>query len=109
MKQFRGFPAKMQFSPLPKLFFSQLLPKINDIVELKTTLYFLQAIYHKRGYPRFVTYKELLNNAGLMSSINKAAKIPDTALRKSPGATRNFGLVGPITSWSVIRCSSQRR
>jgi len=87
MKQFRGFPAKMQFSPLPKLFsklfFSQLLPQISDIVELKTTLYFLQAIYHKRGYPRFVTYKELLNNAGLMSSINKAAKIPDTALRKA--------------------------
>jgi len=83
MEQFRGFPAKMQFTPLPNLFFSRLLPRISDIIELKTTLHILQALYQKRGYPRFITQSELLGNTSLMSSLKEAAKPPDEALRQS--------------------------
>ena len=57
MKQFKGFPARMQFTPVPNLFFSSLLPQINDIAELKTTLHIFRAIYGKKGYPRFVSYR----------------------------------------------------
>ena len=49
MKQFTGFPAKTEFTPLPNPFFSMLLPQISDITELKTTLHLLGALYHKRG------------------------------------------------------------
>jgi len=83
MEQFRGFPAKMQFTPLPNLFFSSLLPQISDIIELKTTLHILWALYHKRGYPRFITYRELLSNTSLMSSLKEAAKPPDEVLRRA--------------------------
>ena len=83
MEQFKGFPAKMQFTSLPNLFFSSLLPQISDITELKTTLHILWALYHKRGYPRFTTYRELLSNTSLMSSLRKAAKSPDQALRQA--------------------------
>jgi len=83
MEQFRGFPAKMQFTPLPNLFFSSLLPQISDIIELKTTLHILWALYHKRGYPRFITYGELLSNTSLMSSLKEAAKPPGEALRQA--------------------------
>jgi len=83
MKQFAGFPAKMQFTPLPNLFFSSLLPQISDVIELKTTLHIFQALYHKRGYPRFITYRELLSNTGLMSSLREAVKPPDEALRQA--------------------------
>ncbi len=83
MEKFRGFPAKMQFTPLPNLFFSSLLPQISDIIELKTTLHILWALYHKRGYPRFITYGELLSNTSLMSSFREAAKSPDEALRQA--------------------------
>lgn len=31
MKQFNGFPARMQFTPIPNLFFSMLLPQIDDV------------------------------------------------------------------------------
>ena len=81
MEQFRGFPAKMQFTPLPNLFFSSLLPQISDIIELKTTLHVLWALYHKRGYPRFITYRELLSNTSLISSIKEAVQPPAEALR----------------------------
>ena len=81
MEQFKGFPAKMQFTPLPNLFFSTLLPQINDITELKTTLHLFSAIYHKRGYPRFITNQELIVNKSLMSSLKEATKPPGEALR----------------------------
>ncbi len=83
MKQFSGFPAKMQFTPLPNLFFSSLLPQINDIAELKTILHIFEALYRKRGYPRFITYRELLGNTSLMSSLRETAKPPDQVLRNA--------------------------
>jgi len=81
MKQFSGFPAKMQFTPLPNSFFSTLLPQISDIAELKTTLHIFRALYHKRGYPRLITYRELLGNKSLMSSLRGATRPPDKVLR----------------------------
>ena len=83
MERFRGFPAKMQFTPLPNLFFSSLLPQISDIIELKITLHVLQALYQKRGYPRFITRGELLANTSLMSSLKEAAKPPAEALHQA--------------------------
>ena len=83
MKQFSGFPAKMQFTPIPNVFFSRLLPQISDIAELKTTLHILGSLYHKRGYPRFITYSELLGNTSLMSSLTRGAKSPDEVLRNA--------------------------
>jgi len=83
MEQFKGFPAKMQFTPVPNFFLSRLLPQISDIAELKTTLHIFQTLYHKRGYPRFTTYKELLGNKSLMSSLKGAARAPDEVLRQA--------------------------
>jgi len=80
MKQFNGFPAKMEFTPVPNLFFSTLLPQIDDMAELKTTLHVLATLYRKRGYPRFITYQELLGNTSLMSSLRQEAKPPEQAL-----------------------------
>jgi DnaD/phage-associated family protein len=83
MEQFKGFPAKMEFTPIPNFFLSAVLPQINDIRELKTTLHVLAALYRKRGYPRFVTYPELLGNASLMNSLRGETKPPDEVLRQS--------------------------
>jgi DnaD/phage-associated family protein len=83
MKQFMGFPAKMKFTPVPNLFFSRLMPQIDDINELKTTLHILWVLYSKRGYPRFVTYSELLGDASLVSSLEEVAKPTDEVLRNA--------------------------
>ena len=83
MKQFSGFPARMEFTPIPNVFFSRLLSQISDIAELKTTLHIFWSLYHKRGYPRFVTFSELLGNASLMSSLKEGAKSPGVALRNA--------------------------
>jgi len=83
MKQFSGFPARMEFTPLPNVFFSRLLPQISDIAELKTTLHIFWSLYRKRGYPRFTTYGELLSNTSLMSSLREGTKPPDEVLRNA--------------------------
>ncbi|MBA7614220.1 hypothetical protein ES703_21483 [subsurface metagenome] len=64
-----GSGPRMRFTPLPNIFFSQLLPKIDDLAELKTTLHIFWRVYHKRGYPKFVTLRELLGDKVLMVGI----------------------------------------
>lgn len=93
MKQFTGFPARMQFTPVPNLFFSQLLPQINDMAELKTTLHILETLYHKRGYPRFITYRELLANKSLMSSLSQITRPADEVLRNALGMATKRGTI----------------
>ena len=74
MKQFSGFPAKAAFTPLPNVFFSLLLPEIDEIAELKVTLYIIHIIYGKKGYPRFVTRNELLADKSLMVGLKEEDK-----------------------------------
>jgi DNA replication protein len=83
MERFKGFPAKMQFTPLPNPFFNAVLPQISDMAELKITLYLLAALYRKRDYPRFVSRGELLGNASLIRSLKQAAEPPTEALGKA--------------------------
>lgn len=83
MEQFKGFPIKMKFTTVPDFFLSKLLPQISDIYELKTTLHIFQTLYHKRGYPRFATYKELAGNRSLMSSLKGDVQPPDKVLHRA--------------------------
>ena len=52
---------KADFTTLPNSFFTQVMPKIQDIVELKVALYVSYLIQRKQGYSPFVTYEELLS------------------------------------------------
>ena len=83
MKQFSGFPARTQFTPIPNAFFSSLLPQISDLAELKITLYIFWLLYPRKGYPRFITYQELLNNKALMSGLGGEKRPPDEVLRNA--------------------------
>ncbi|MFC2012766.1 DnaD domain-containing protein [Chloroflexota bacterium] len=93
MKRFDGFPVRMQFTPIPNPFFSILLPQIDDITELKVILHLLGALYRKRGYPRFVSYGELLNNRSLMNSLKAADGLPEDSLRRALEMTIERGSV----------------
>jgi len=97
MQEFTGFPARMQFTPVPNLFFSRLLPQISDMAELKTTLHILETLYHKRGYPRFVTYRELLANKSLMSSLGQITKPADELLHNALEMATKRGTILHIT------------
>jgi DnaD/phage-associated family protein len=85
MRQFQGFPSsgRVVYTSIPNVFFSSLLPEIDDIAELKTTLHVMALLYGKKGYPRFVSYSELLGNASLMQSLKSEGESADETLRKA--------------------------
>jgi len=47
------------FIPVPDSFFTQAVPKIQDLAELKVVLYVAYLILRKPDHTQFVTYKEL--------------------------------------------------
>ncbi len=79
MTEFSGFPDKTKYTSLPNIFFSRLLPEIQDIAELKITLYVIPILYQKRGYPRYITRDELLNNLSVRKCLKEVAEL-DKAL-----------------------------
>ncbi len=83
MNKFRGFPnGRVAHTPLPDLFFSELLPLIGDLAELKVTLHVLWRLYHKKGTHQYLTQAELLGDGTLLHSLQPLAEAPEEALRE---------------------------
>jgi len=81
MKGFSGFPAgKVHFTPLPNLFFSKLLPAIDDLAELKVTLHIFWLLHQKKGYPRYVSRRELEADGGLLGGLREPGQKPEECL-----------------------------
>lgn len=77
MKGFSGFPAgRLNTLALPALFFSELLPVIDDLAELKVTLYCFWALHHKEGPVRYLVRKDFLDDDILMQSLLLTAPTP---------------------------------
>jgi DNA replication protein len=87
MTQFQGFPSggRVEYTSIPDVFFSGLLPQITDMAELKVTLYVISMLYHKKGYPRFVSYRDLLGNVSLMQSLKGSEEMLRDALKVATG------------------------
>ena len=94
---FTGFPARIDFTPIPNLFFSQLLPGIDDLAELKTTLHVFAATYRKKGSPQFVSFKELLSNASLMEGVKCVGKAPEVVLKEALDKAAQRGTLLQVT------------
>ncbi len=92
-KPFPGFPARMYFTPLPNLFFSQLSPQIDSLAELKVILHIFWLLYQKKGYPKFVTYRELLGDKTLMKGIAKDQEPAAEVLHQALDRAVNRGIL----------------
>jgi len=79
VKGFSGFPAgKQRLTPVPNLFFSELLPAIENIAELKVTLYAFWALTQQDGPVRYLRLTDFLSDTtfvnGLGSNIQAATE-----------------------------------
>lgn len=81
MKLFSGFPdGKLVVTPLPNLFFSELLPAIEDLAELKVTLHiFWQMAQSQVAYVRA---SDLRADRTLMQSLKCVDASPEDALQR---------------------------
>ncbi|KPL24996.1 MAG: hypothetical protein AMJ93_01140 [Anaerolineae bacterium SM23_84] len=83
MKEFSGFPGgKLAYTPLPDLFFSELLPVINDLAELKVTLHVFWRLHHKKSSEQYVTLQELLGDGAMLRGLQGLDPTPEAALRQ---------------------------
>ena len=82
MEQFTGFPGEAQKTPIPNIFFSLILPQIHDLAELKVVLHVFWALFAKKGYPRYVTLRELAGDKTLMSGLREAGPDGPEALER---------------------------
>ena len=67
---FSGFPRQVRYTPVPAPLFGALLGQIDDLGELKLTLRVIWLLHRKRGFPRFVTLKELLADRTLVDALS---------------------------------------
>ena len=83
MKAFSGFPAgKQAVAKVPNTFFAELLPAIDDLAELKVTLYCLWLLNHKQGDLRYTRVAEIAADDRFMAGLGGAADAQVNALRQ---------------------------
>jgi DNA replication protein len=73
--KFAGFPARMDFTPVPSLFLSQLAPALGES-ELRLMLVLFNIMYSKKGYLRCVSEAELAAHPGFLAK-RPAASLGD--------------------------------
>ncbi len=77
MHKFDGFqPGKFRLIQVPAPFFSDLLPLIDDLAELKLTLFCIWALSQKDSRFRYLRQRDFFNNDTLIDSMRLTA--PDS-------------------------------
>jgi DnaD/phage-associated family protein len=72
MTAFTGFPSgKNPYVPVPEIFFTVLLPEIEDTAELKVTLHLFWLLAQKQGNPRCVSERELMSDRALLRGLRR--------------------------------------
>lgn len=72
MQGFPGFPdGKQRTTAIPNLFFSDLLPTIDDISELKVTLYAFWALTQREGTIRYLRLADFVNDSVLLKGMGQ--------------------------------------
>lgn len=100
MSGFAGFPAgRKRFTPVPDLFFSELLPHIDSMAELKVTLHVFWLVHRKKGPLRCVSREELVHDGVLLRGL----KMPG----RSPEAMVDEGLEKAVVRGTLLHLSTR--
>jgi DNA replication protein len=84
MPSFSGFPGgKVHLTPIPAQFFTDLLPEIDHIGELKVTLYAIWFLDRQEGSHRYITHQDFAGDQKLMAGLGKDPAALDDALERA--------------------------
>jgi DNA replication protein len=90
---FSGFPSRAEVTPVPNLFFTQVMPKVRNINELKTVLHIFWLISRRRGYPQFLTGGELAADPILMGGMDALGEDGEEMLLQSLQDAVKHGII----------------
>jgi DNA replication protein len=92
MRPFKGFPAgKSGTIHVPNVFFSDLLALIDDLAELKLTIYCFWALQQREGKFRYVRLRDLLEDQMFLSGLHEDNTEAQTALHRALDAATARG------------------
>jgi len=95
---FIGFPdAKMLAVTVPDLFFVDLLPQIDDLAELKVTVYFFWLLNEREGDLRFIRGEDMRGDETLLNSLNLESEL------RSPLAALEDALQRAVARNTLLR------
>jgi DnaD/phage-associated family protein len=81
IKGFSGFPeGKLELTPVPSLFFYELLAQIDHLGEMKLTLYSFWALSQREGTYRYLSRNELLKDQLFMQGLSAPGLPEEEAL-----------------------------
>ncbi|MCY4021758.1 MAG: DnaD domain protein [Chloroflexi bacterium] len=103
-----GFMIRDEVVALPAALFESLLLEIDDLAELKLTLFSLSAIQQKEGRYRYLRHDELLANKQLMLSLDSADNAR-SASKTLDGALERAVRRGTLLEAVIHRQGVQRR
>lgn len=88
MQGFAGFPdGKQRLTPIPNIFFSDLLPAIDDFAEMKVTLYAFWALGQREGDVRYLRLQDFMGDPVLLKAMG-GAKVDSAANKLLEGIER---------------------
>ena len=70
MRSFSGFPDNSRYTPVPNLLFGPLLEEIDDVGVLKCLLRTIWLHSQKKGFPRFLTWEDLVADTILAKALS---------------------------------------
>jgi DnaD/phage-associated family protein len=83
MQGFTGFPdSKQRLTSIPNLFFSEVMPAIKDVAELKVTLYLFWALTQQDRPIRFLRRSDFLQDQILMDGFGSSPTIAAETLSR---------------------------
>jgi len=84
MTTFQGFPdGKVSFTRIPGPFFSELLPQIDHLGELKVTLYAIWQLDRMGGDVRYLQERDFLTDEVFMQGMGSTSQESQAALNES--------------------------
>lgn len=100
-RYFAGFPnGRLRITPVPDVFFSELLPLIDDLAELKVTLHCLWRLQRVEREPRYLLLSELEADPVLLGGL--------AAEREDALPALHEALAGAVTRGTFLRLEERQ-
>lgn len=99
---FNGFGRQDKQIIVPETFFSDLLPLIDDLAELKLTLFCMWALQQREGRYRFLMEADFAANETLMAGLCSIAPNAD------PQDTLKSALLSAVDRGTLLKCEVPR-
>ncbi len=101
MKTFSGFPSgKVPIVGIPRSVFTELMPLIDDLAELKLTLHILWRLSEQQGEMRYLRFADLTSDGALLASLET------TSGGREPAKTLRSALIRAVERGTLLRAEA---